>query len=102
MTEETPGIGHNSKSATDSDVGTKDTGGVSGKRLISFIERIERLDEEKDNLMEDIREVYGEAKATGFDVKTMRKIVKLRKMDTEKRSEEDDLLNVYKEAVGIS
>jgi len=96
MTEETPGIGHNSKSDT------RETGGVSGKRLVSFIERIERLDEEKDNLMEDIREVYGEAKATGFDVKTMRKIVKLRKMDTEKRSEEDDLLNVYKEAVGIS
>ena len=67
---------------------TKDVGGIGGQRLKSLIERIERLEEEKAALSEDIKEVYGEAKATGFDVKTMRKIVKLRKMDGEKRREE--------------
>ena len=81
---------------------TKSGETVTGKRLTSFIERIERLEEEKDALMEDLKEVYGEAKATGFDVKTMRKIVKLRKMDTEKRREEEELLDVYKVAVGLA
>jgi uncharacterized protein (UPF0335 family) len=87
---------------SDSEGEAKDTGGVAGKRLVSFIERIERLEEEKAALMEDIKEVYGEAKATGFDVKTMRKIVKLRSMDTEKRNEEEELLEVYKAAVGMA
>lgn len=80
---------------------TKDVGGVAGKRLLSFIERIERLEEEKSALAEDIKEVYGEAKAVGFDAKTMRKVVKIRKMDTEKRREEDELFELYKAAVGI-
>ncbi len=79
----------------------KDVGGVAGKRLKSFIERVERLEEEKTALSEDIKEVYAEAKATGFDVKTMRKIVRLRKMDVEKRREEDELLEVYRAAIGI-
>lgn len=104
MTEKLPGIGHNGGPALNDSPksDTKDTGGVVGKRLVSFIERIERLEEEKSALMEDIREVYGESKAVGFDVKTIRKIVKLRKMDMEKRNEEDDLLAVYKEAVGMA
>lgn len=80
----------------------QDVGGVSGERLRAFIERIERLEEEKAALAEDIKEVYGEAKATGFDTKTMRKIIKLRKMDTDKRNEEDALLDTYKAAVGLS
>lgn len=79
----------------------KDVGGVAGKRLLSFIERIERLEEEKSALAEDIKEVYGEAKGVGFDAKTMRKVVKIRKMDSEKRREEDELLELYKSAVGI-
>jgi len=95
-----PGIGHNSDGA-DTDVGTKDVGGVAGKRLKAFIERVERLEEEKGALMEDIKEVYGEAKATGFDVKTIRKIVKLRRLDVEKRAEEDQLLALYKSAIGL-
>jgi serine protease Do len=81
---------------------TKDVGGVSGARLKAFIERVERLEEEKAALAEDIKEVYGEAKATGFCAKTIRKIVKLRKMDVEKRREEDMILDTYKAAVGLS
>lgn len=81
--------------------GPADIGGVAGKRLQSFIERIERLEEEKAALAEDIKEVMGEAKATGFDTKTIRKIVKMRKMDIEKRREEDELLELYKAAIGM-
>ena len=79
----------------------QDVDGVAGKRLKSFLERIERLEEEKAALAEDIKEVYGEAKATGFDTKTMRKVVRLRKMDLEKRREEDELLELYKAAIGM-
>lgn len=78
-----------------------DTDGVSGKRLKAFIERIERLEEEKAALAEDIKEIYAEAKAVGFDAKTMRKLVRLRKMDSEKRQEEDALLELYKSAIGL-
>lgn len=79
----------------------KDVGGVAGKRLRSFIERIERLEEEKAGLAEDIKEVYAEAKGTGFDAKTMRKIVSLRKLDAEKRREADEILDLYKTAIGM-
>ncbi len=78
-----------------------DVGGVSGERLKSFIERIERLEEEKANLMEDIREVYGEAKSVGFDAKIMRKVVSLRRMDSDKRREEEEILDLYLVAVGL-
>ncbi len=80
---------------------TSEIEGVAGKRLKAFIERIERLEEEKAALGEDIKEVYGEAKAVGFDTKTMRKLVRLRKMDIEKRREEDELLELYKAAIGL-
>lgn len=79
----------------------RDVGGVAGQRLRSFIERIERLEEEKAALMEDLKEVYAEAKGVGFDVKTMRKIVSLRKQDAEKRREESELLDLYKSAIGM-
>lgn len=78
-----------------------DVGGVSGKRLQAFFERIERLEEEKAALAEDIKEVFAEAKAVGFDVKIMRRIMKLRKMDPEKRQEEDHLLDLYMAAIGM-
>ncbi len=80
---------------------TKDVGGVAGQRLASFIERVERLEEEKSALMEDIKEVYAEAKGVGFDVRVMRKLISLRKMDTEKRRELEDILELYKSAVGM-
>lgn len=78
-----------------------DVDGVAGKRLKAIIERVERLEEEKTALAEDIKEVYGEAKATGFDVKIIRKIIRMRKMETEKRREEEELLEVYKAAIGM-
>jgi len=79
----------------------RDVGGVGGARLLSFIERIERLEEELAALSEDKKEVYAEAKGVGFDVKTIRKVISLRKMDGEKRREADELLDLYKAAVGM-
>lgn len=75
---------------------------VSGNRLKSFIERVERLEEEKKVIAEDIRDIYGEAKGTGFDPKVMRKIVSLRKTDLEKRREEQELLTLYMSAIGMA
>lgn len=79
----------------------QDVGGVSGKRLKSFIERVERLEEEKSGLADDIKDLYAEAKGVGFEAKIIRRIVKLRKMDVEKRREEDELLELYKSAIGM-
>jgi uncharacterized protein (UPF0335 family) len=75
---------------------------ISGNRLKSFIERVERLEEEKKAISEDVRDVYGEAKATGFDPKIMRKIVSLRKTNLEKRREEQELLDLYMSAIGMA
>lgn len=80
---------------------TNDVGGVAGARLKSFIERIERLEEEKSAIAEDIKDVYAEAKGTGFDTKTIRKVISLRKLDIEKRREADDMLDLYKSAIGM-
>lgn len=77
-------------------------GGIAKDRLRSFIERIERLEEEKAALSGDIREVYAEAKGTGFDAKIMRQIVKLRKLDNAERQEQEALLDLYKQAVGLA
>ncbi len=79
-----------------------DGGGIAAQRLRSFIERIERLEEEKAALTADIREVYAEAKGDGFDVKTMRQIVRLRKMESSDRAEQEALLDLYKTALGLS
>lgn len=79
-----------------------DVGGVAGDRLKSFIERIERLEEEKAGLTNDIREVYSEAKAAGFDTKIMRQVVRLRKMDQSDREEQETILEVYKQALGMT
>ncbi len=78
-----------------------ETTGIAGDRLRSFIERVERLEEEKSTLVIDIREVYAEAKGEGFDVKTMRAIVKLRKLDSADRAEQEALLDLYKSALGM-
>jgi uncharacterized protein (UPF0335 family) len=74
---------------------------VAADRLRSFIERVERLEEEKAALAADIREVYAEAKSTGFDTKIMRMIVKLRKMDRESREEQEHLLSLYRTALDL-
>ena len=78
-----------------------EVGGVAGDRLLSFIERIERLNEEKEALCEDIKEVYGEAKGVGFDVPTIRLIIRLRKIEIEKRREMSVMLDLYADAIGM-
>ncbi len=78
-----------------------DVGGIAADRLKSFVERIERLEEEKRGLQEDIKEVYAEAKGTGFDTKIIRQIIRLRKMDKADRQEQEAILELYKEALGM-
>ena len=78
-----------------------DTGGIAGERLKSLIERIERLEEEKAALAEDIREVYSEAKGSGFEIKIMRQIVRLRKLDSSDRQEQEAILDTYMAALGM-
>jgi len=70
-------------------------------RLRLLIERIERLEEEKKGIADDIRDVYAEAKAVGYDPKIMRQIVRLRKMDANDRSEQEMILDTYKAALGM-
>ena len=77
------------------------TGGIAGERLRVFIERIERLEEERAGIAADIRDVYAEAKGVGLDGKIMRQIVRLRRMDTAQRQEEDALLDSYQRALGM-
>ncbi len=74
---------------------------VSAEQLRLLIERIERLEEEKRGLADDIKDVYGEAKSTGFDRKTIRTIIRLRRMEKHHRDEADMLLDTYKTALGI-
>lgn len=71
------------------------------KILLSFIERIERMTEEKLAIQNDIKEIYSEAKGTGFDVKTLKLIIKLRKLDSDKRAEAQALLETYANAIGL-
>jgi uncharacterized protein (UPF0335 family) len=78
-----------------------DVGGVAVERLKSFIERIERLEEEKRGLSGDIKEVYAEARGSGFEPKIMRQVVKLRRMDKADVDEEESLLDLYKRALGM-
>src|SRR6202047_1037421 len=78
-----------------------DVGGIAGERLRSFIERIERLEEEKRALSEDIKEVYAEAKGNGFDAKIMRQLIRIRRMDKDDLDEQETLLDVYKRALGM-
>lgn len=74
---------------------------ISAERLKSFIERIEKLEEERKAIGGDIRDVYSEAKGGGFDVKIMRKVIGLRKMDAADRDEQETMLDVYKQALGM-
>ena len=70
-------------------------------QLKAIIERIERLEEEKKTISDDIRDVYAEAKATGFDVKALRTIVRMRKQDTDERKEHEAILETYMHALGM-
>jgi uncharacterized protein (UPF0335 family) len=75
------------------------SGGVAGDRIRSFVERIERLEEEIKGLSDDKKDIYAEAKGEGFDVKILREVVRLRKQDKEEREEHETLLDVYLHAL---
>ena len=75
--------------------------GVDASRLLSYIERIERLEEEKKAIANDIKEVFEEAKSAGFEIKAIRQILKLRKQDEMERQEEEFILDTYRKALGM-
>jgi uncharacterized protein (UPF0335 family) len=75
--------------------------GIAGEKLLSFFRRLESLEEDRSNIGEDIREVYREAKATGFDTKIMRQVLKLRAMEADDRQEMEALIESYKTAIGM-
>ena len=81
--------------------GMADVGGIAGERLRAFVERVERLEEEKAALMADIKEVYAEAKGVGFDIKILRKIIGLRKLDKSDRQEQEEVLSIYMRALDM-
>lgn len=85
------GIGHNSESMV-----------VAAAQLRAFIERIERLAEEKQTIADDIKEVFAEAKGTGFDTKALRELIRLRKQDTAERQEFEAVVDLYKAALGMA
>ncbi|MCK6449646.1 MAG: DUF2312 domain-containing protein [Alphaproteobacteria bacterium] len=78
----------------------KGSGGVDAGRLKSFIQRIEKLEEERAGIGADIKEVFSEAKSAGYDTKIMRQVIRIRKMDKADREEQDELLTLYLNAVG--
>jgi uncharacterized protein (UPF0335 family) len=86
-----PGVGHNS-----------DAAGVARDQLRAFVERIERLEEEKATVADDIKDVYGEAKGMGFDTKILKKVIALRKKDEQEREEEELILSTYLVALGMA
>jgi uncharacterized protein (UPF0335 family) len=73
---------------------------LDNNQLLSIVQRIERLEEEKKTISDDIKEVYSEAKANGYDVKILRKVIALRKRDFDERKEEEAILDLYLQAVG--
>lgn len=75
---------------------------LAGEQLRALIERIETLEEEKTGITADIREIYGEAKSSGFNPKVIRQIVRLRKMDAHDRLEQEELLQLYQQAIGMT
>lgn len=76
-------------------------GGVTGAELRQFVERVERLEEEKKALSDDIRDVFAEMKGRGYDVKVVRQILRMRKRDSNERKEEEAILEVYMQALGM-
>jgi uncharacterized protein (UPF0335 family) len=86
------GAGHNSS----------DAGAVARDQLRSFVERIERLEEERKTIGDDIKDVYGEAKANGYDTKVLRKVIAIRKMDQNDRLEQEAILDTYLHALGMA
>lgn len=90
------GVGHNSGDDSSVDV----LNGTAQTQLRTVIDRIERLEEDKTEVMADLKEVYAEAKGNGFDTKIIRKVIRLRKQDRAKRQEEEAILDLYMSAIG--
>ncbi len=86
-------IGHNSEAPTPA---------LAADRIRSIVERVERLESERKDLGDDIRDIYSEAKGTGFDVKALRTIVRLRRMDANERAEQETILETYLHALGMA
>ena len=78
-----------------------DVCGIDSARLLSYVERVERLEEEKVALQNDIKEIYAEAKASNFDVKAIKALVKIRKKDEKERQAEEYIVDQYRKALGI-
>ncbi len=74
---------------------------TSGKQLRAFIERVERMEEEKAAIAQDIKEIYAEAKGNGFDTKVLRQIIRIRKQDANERAEQEALLELYEHSIGM-
>jgi uncharacterized protein (UPF0335 family) len=79
-----------------------DTHGLARDQLKAFVERIERLEEEKKGVADDIKDVYGEAKAAGYDTKVLRKVISIRKQDKDERAEQEAILDTYLHALGMA
>jgi len=79
----------------------KDVGGIAADRLRSIVERVERLEEEKKALSSDIKDIFAEAKSAGFDVKVLRAVIKLRKLDDAALQEQDTLIDLYRRAMEV-
>ena len=79
-----------------------ETQGVARDQLRAFVKRIERLEEEKKTIADDIKDVYGEAKAMGFDTKVLRKVISIRKLDQNERMEQEAVLDTYLHALGMA
>jgi len=94
------GIGHTSRSDSDDITETSQT--VAAGQLRALIERIERLEEEKKTIADDIKDVFAEAKGTGFDTKALRTIIRLRKKDAAERAEEEAIVDLYMAALGMA
>jgi uncharacterized protein (UPF0335 family) len=86
---------------TPADIGHNSATGIARDQLRSIVERIERMEEEKSAVAADIKEIYAEAKGNGFDTKTIRKVIRLRKIDKVEREEQEALLDVYCQALGM-
>ena len=78
-----------------------ETGGIAAERLRSIVERIERLEEERKALANDIKDIYAEAKSAGFDVKVLRQLIRIRKQETAEVEEQETLLDLYRRALGM-
>jgi uncharacterized protein (UPF0335 family) len=79
-----------------------DIGGITAEQLRGYIERVERLEQEKAEIAANVREVFAEAKANGFDTKVMRQVIRLRKLEPEDREEQESLLDLYLQALGMA